>query len=372
MITRRSIFVLAVALACGLSPSPECLAQKKGGGGTTAPPVTYRILWLPVGTELRQMNNQGDLVGRFDVGVTSYWFLMRKGVMYDLNSLVNDPNWGTIAPWSLSDEVNGRLYVVGSGSYLGGPSRAFRLELNVSKGGPPGVVELRNLGTLPGDLVSSATDVNAAGQVVARSRTDANELWEVFFYSDTSGIVPIHSNFRHWSGELPRISESGFVAFDYKDLVTGERGILRWDALTGGSAKWVVPNWCTVGGINNTGNICGQNDFAGKGGKLTRAGYLLDGGAMRNLSPMHYATGLNNGSDVVGNSTFESYLYRSREAKVYTIDSLLDPSNVQSDLDLWFGTIPVVEQINDAGMIAGNTDLPDLTSQSFLLVPVSK
>jgi len=115
--------------------------------------------------------------------------------------------------------------------------------------------------------------------------------------------------------------------------------------------------------------------FLGKRGQFTRSGYLLDGSGMKTLSPMEVATDLNHHGDVVGNASFgKTYLYLNREAKVFPINDLLDPSNSASVLNWWHGNVPRVKRINDRGMIAGDIPLTYSnysTSQAFMLIPVA-
>jgi hypothetical protein len=139
------------------------------------------------------------------------------------------------------------------------------------------------------------------------------------------------------------------------------------------SKLWDVPNWCTVSGINVAGNFCGQNDFAGKRGTLTRAGYLCTGDSFKSLSPMSLAKGINNMNDVVGYRIGDtSYLYLASKARTYSLDNLIDSRNAQADRDLWDARLPIAEQINDEGIIMGNvSQTTDQTVyQTFVLVPV--
>jgi probable HAF family extracellular repeat protein len=364
--------LFAVVSGALLDPS-TAYAQKKGGGsGTTPPPVTYMLQWLPVGTRIHDLNEQVDFVGAFDDGVAESPLLCLQGNTYDVDQLVNNPDWHIINAEALSNRKGGVLFVVGYGYYQGVRARrAYRLKLAIDPDGlPPTVVEIRDLGVLPGDRNSTATAVNTTGTVVGTSAA-TGEFAEAFIYSDAVGMVGIDSDLRLESLTKVKLSESGIVAYTVNDADTGNVSAYRLDSSTNASATTLLGKYGSLYGLNDVGNFCGYTtDRTG----LKRIGYASFNGALTNLSSMTDAVDISNRNDVLGQNTKyqKGYLYVASEKKTYDIDQLLDTANSAEDLLLWSVYESLSPQkLTDTGIIGGQSYLPDSnTTRAFLLVPV--
>lgn len=363
----RCLPLLALLASCLLLPG-VAHAQKKGGGGTTAPPVTYMLRWLPVGERVHDLNNDADYVGEFNDGVAVTPIVSLQGTTCNVNALVNDPTWEIVTAVALSERHDGAVHVVGY-SFRNGVRRrrAYRLTLALSSTGAPSVRELRNLETLPDDFRSQATGVNALGHVVGLSSAGP------FFYSDAEGLVPFTAYSLGWD-DYPHIAESGYVGFGFVDSATGNKMVAVWDPLTGQFQTKSLGSYGSLFGINPAGNFCGNTtDRTG----LKRIGYAYFNGVFKDLSAtMSDATAINAANNVLGQNTKYQYLYLYLYIlnKTYRVDQLFATANSAVDVNLWnsYGA-PTAVDLTDSGVIAGWFIIPETKNvcHSFLLFPVS-
>jgi hypothetical protein len=106
--------------------------------------------------------------------------------------------------------------------------------------------------------------------------------------------------------------------------------------------------------------------------RLAYVNTVASSGAFRKLEPALWAQDINNSGDIVVSGfkgTTINYLYLANQDAMFRIDDLLDSANSDEDVTLWFSNIIHVQQINDAGCIAGY--LQGSLDTGFILTPVA-
>jgi len=360
------LFIAAACLAAEPFTSSSTFAGKGKPGGGEPPPVTFQLRWLPVGTEINDINNDCDLAVTFDNGTTKTGQIWIGGTPYNVNDLIDDPDWDFISAYDLSNRSNdGTCYVIAGGYYQGTITRA-RLKLAISSAGEAPVV----LDLLPFPSGHLPRDVNVHGEVVGYYSEVSGGPRSAFFYSDASGLNIFDSTLFN----VPVISDSGYVAYNYEDPQTGDEGFARWDSRTGEIRRWYSYRWGIVAKINDAGNFSGSRDVLlnRKSGNYQRMGFIFDGTSFRDFSEINNSNSLsvNNNNDAVGISGFTGVrLYLSSTNTLYDVSTLLAPDNAAEDVALWDSAIQRNQvNINDSGVIVGNRDYGE---QGFVLLPIA-
>jgi probable HAF family extracellular repeat protein len=197
-------------------------------------------------------------------------------------------NLGTLGGhYSGGSGINASGQVVGYSSVGSTDSHAFRYD------GIPGAGGLmRDLGLLPGSASSSASDVNASGQVAGSTHLSGGVTYHAFRYDGTPGVDGVMRDLGTFGGSYSGatgINASGQVA-GYAYLAGNSiRRAFRYDGTPG--IDGVMHNLGTLGGtishgsaINDAGQVVGVSDINGG----DRRAFRYDGtpgvdGLMRDL-----------------------------------------------------------------------------------------
>jgi probable HAF family extracellular repeat protein len=111
---------------------------------------------------------------------------------------------------------------------------------------------IQDLGTLSGDLASSALSINRAGHVVGYSRPTPNAgLQRSFFWTPTGGIIDI--------GRLPKYPNVRSIpaGINNRDQVAGENGAAYLWSKTIGIVQVAGANYPAYGSLNDAGQFLG-------------------------------------------------------------------------------------------------------------------
>jgi probable HAF family extracellular repeat protein len=188
--------------------------------------------WPP--TMADGVSNSGQIVGQSDnspySGHATSW---KNGVATDLATLdggassangVND--LGQIVGWSTTTLLSeDGCWDFGSGDITGCPMNAVLWKADG---------QIINLGTLPGDAFSSASNINLLGQVIG-----------------SSGNTVVFQ----WTGGEPGVGESPIAVIGHPFIWTQSSGIQNLNSLISTSSGWVLDS---VTGINLWGQIVGS------------------------------------------------------------------------------------------------------------------
>jgi probable extracellular repeat, HAF family len=111
---------------------------------------------------------------------------------------------------------------------------------------------IQDLGTLSGDLASSALSINRAGHVAGYSRPTASVgLQRSFFWTPTGGIIDI--------GRLPKYPNTRSIpaGINNRNQVIGENGAAYFWSKTTGIRKVTGANYPAYGSLNDAGQFLG-------------------------------------------------------------------------------------------------------------------
>lgn len=111
---------------------------------------------------------------------------------------------------------------------------------------------IQDLGTLSGDLASSALSINRAGHVAGYSRpTATGGLQRSFFWTPTGGMIDI--------GRLPKYQNARSIpaGINQRDQVVGENGAAYLWSKTIGIVQVVGANYPAYGSLNDAGQFLG-------------------------------------------------------------------------------------------------------------------
>lgn len=367
---------LLLTLAFGLLTLPAC-AQT---------PPRYSVIDL--GTlggfysQASAINNRGEIVGvsgtaRKTKHTTSYRFishafLWQKGKMRDLGSLGGDNS--TALALNDRGDVVGYSELPNTESYQS-HSQIWLLHAFLYTNG-----KMRDLGTLPGDIVSIANGINAEGQVVGTSGTGATDKSGVLAQG---AVLWSHGHVRlidpsHSPTEANGISRYGQVAgkaltenfhpvvWSVWNLTTKSETDLAIDAVLGEARA-----------VNSRGQVVGdRSDNRGNG----RHAFLLDDDLP--LLPGYTASdadAINNLGAVVGIAAVDantlSDAERNHSSRGGAVACLWQDGRVL-DLNMsilagsgW--TLCEATGINDKGWIVGNGNYQG-KQRGFLLTPITK
>jgi probable HAF family extracellular repeat protein len=268
----------------------------------------------------------------------------------------------------LTDRIGGVITVVGEAKLdaTGSSIRAVRWRVAVPQGT---VIEVTDLGTLPGDFESFGQGINASGQIVGTS--DGNSFLSIrsFLFSDATGMVDTGLGGAGQTARALDLNASG-VATGYLGLTA-----FRWTALGGLESLGAPAGWSNSFGfaINASGQVAGYTGSAsGNAEAIIR---YTDGSGWKVLGGMgqtNTGNGINQWGDVVGTGFPRTGSSPSVRAVIYT--DVLGVLKYVDDLLSVPGSWQVMAayDINDAQQITGwainkQTGL----SSAVILTPVS-
>ena len=230
--------------------------------------------------------------------------------------------------FSSATDINAASEVVGYSSYSGGGPHAFRW---TTGGG------MFDLGTLAGATndISQANAINDAGEIVGWSASPLNIGSAAFFWSPASGMVMLPSE--------PSIDA---VAYD----INASHQIVGYGAVPGGTSEvlqW-TPNgaggWTVIGlglppgGIPGIAKALGVNATGGIVGESNAGGFILSGGAFRSLgsgtSARRIAAGRTVGAgSITGFATGQALEWPSLTGLPFPLGYLTVPYSVGLDVN---------------------------------------
>jgi probable HAF family extracellular repeat protein len=225
-----------------------------------------------------------------------------------------------------------------------------------------------NLGTLPGATVSSATAINASGQVVGFSSSPAPE--EAFLWSKATGMQGLGFLSGGGFSDAFAINRFGQVAG-----FSGAKGdnafyAFIWSKTTGMTNLGKLPGYAfsAARAINDLGQVAGDSDCVGQCGHATlwskTKGSMIDLGILPGALSSG-ATALNNVGQVVGWAYYSAT--NQYHAFVWSPSTgMLDLNNLIPANSGW--VLQFAEAINDQGQIVGEGTLNGQT-EAFLLTP---
>jgi len=295
-------------------------------------------------SEANAINDAGLIAGGNTTGTSQPAFLDWAGVPYNIGTLGG--NYSTARGVSASGQIVGAAYPAS------GARHAF---LYYSAG------RMSDLGTLPGDVGSSAAAINSYGQVVGTSY-NAGAVGHAFLWSNGSMQA---------LGTLGGSISAAFGINDY-GLIVGA-STLPGDRNAHAFVRWNGRLWDmgTLGGdssyalaLNNRGQIVGESLVASDAAMhafLYQNGRMQDLGSLPGL-PNTVATAINNNGDIVG------YAY---DSNYYTYHAFLYRNGVMHDLNNllpytgW--TLTTANGINDQDQIVGGGTNPSGYHRAFLI-----
>ncbi len=195
---------------------------------------------------------------------------------------------------------------------------------------------ITDLGTLPGHIWSTASGINARGQIVGNSTPNVGPN-RPFLWQD--GVMTDSSPFPSWSGEANAINASGQTVGSFSvpgigGLAPSQNNISCVNPLAIGAAS----------GINDSGQVAGTLRFSGE----FLRGFLWSNGVLTTLNPLQGYTdsrayGINAGGEVVGSSCVDD----CGRATLWSEGLVRDLT----------GGLSTARAINDAGQVVGTMEL---------------
>jgi probable HAF family extracellular repeat protein len=266
----------------------------------------------------------------------------------------------------LSERSAGVITVVGEAKLntSGSAIHAVRWHVAVPQGT---VIDVTDLGVLPGHLESFANAVNSAGQIAGTSDPNSYLSIRSFIYSDATGMVDLGLGSIGTNARALDLNASG--------VVTGYLGLqaFRWSVAGGFQSLGAPAGWADSFGyaINASGQVAGYAGSAsGNAEVIVRytdgTGWQILGG----VGQINVGNGINQWGDVVGTGIAgtgglrRGVIYTDNLGLLAFVDDLL---NVPGS---W--TIMEAYDINDAQQITGwGINNQTGLSSAVLLTPVS-
>lgn len=245
---------------------------------------------------------------------------------------------GVVTPTSRVGGINASGTIVG-GAQFGDATAPFRAFRTTSDG------TTTNLGTLGGSY-STATSVNAAGQIVGESNNTDDTSKQAFLYANgaMTGLGTLGGNYSSANainnagqvvGYSTTANEANTHAFLYSNGKMTDLGVLN-----GG-------DYSAATGINDAGQVVGQSNLANGASNA----FLWQNGQMTSLGTLggknSFAYGINNLGQVVGQA------YTNNDASAV---AFLWQNGVMTNLGVLDGFKgSTARAINDAGMVVGTS-----------------
>jgi len=294
-------------------------------------------------SEAFAINSAGTVAGYSSTGPTS------PAAIFSASSTTSI---GTLGGNANAYSINRFGQIVGASVVVGGVRRAF-----LYSGG-----QMRDLGTLGGDLYSWATGINSSGQIVGVSY-GTSAAGHAFIYS--GGAMHALGTLGGSMSQAMGINDSGTVVGD--STVAGDRnahafahsnGHMQDLGTLGGSSSYARA-------INSSGTIVGQSLVSGNSrfhAFAYSAGHMRDLGVLSGFASS-VATGVNDNGDIVGICTtadgFTTHAFLYRNGKMIDLNTLV-PANAGWKLN-------TAEAINNAGQIVGAATDANRNQRAFML-----
>jgi probable HAF family extracellular repeat protein len=335
-IYRRESYIVTRAIATGfvalcLTAAPAsgqyCTVQDLGSLATS-----YQ---QSVATAI---NNRGEVAGWTSIRADRHAFLFEDGVMKDLGTLAsNGPGYST--GYSTAYGINNRGQVVGISELgAGGGYHAFLFDTDK-------MIDLGTLSINPRNHNSRANAINDRGQVVGSSETDAMQTHAFLYENGTMtdlGTLPGDVN-----STALGINNSGQVVGNSDDGRTSHAFLYEKGTMID-LGKLAGAPFSFATGINERGQVVGN---------LPGNPFLFDKGAMVNLAAGSGLNGLaqaiNNRGDAVG------YQSPSGKSLFFRKGEVIDISKTPT------ATFLVAQAINDSGQVAGIIEVPSLGTTGY-------
>jgi len=319
-----------------------------GGAGTAlaaaANPV-YRVdVVVPDALGLA-INNSGDIVGWQTVSGSPRAFVHRGG---QLTFLPNPSN----RPLSIARDINDAGVVVGN-AYMtpsDEPGHAMRWTSASS------AWSVKDLGVLPGGIVSEATGLNEAGKIVGHSNAQSFLADQGFIYTDANGmtgLLPDETFVPQDINELGVVAGNGYSTSKKVDLATGAVTNLTTPSVYQQSFAYALNDSGQVAGsvmsTTGLGQVVARFNAGSGWQELGGIGGGTCSGCVDNVG-----LGINSAGSVVGIGwprTGVSAPYQRGVIYLDSVGSLLYVDDLLEAGTQW--SVSYASDINDAGQIVG-------------------
>jgi probable HAF family extracellular repeat protein len=278
----RSIRLRAVAVSAALALTGNGLAPVQTVAGAVPLPL-YRIdAIVPMGVATA-INELGDFVGWQSLTGSPRAFIHRGGQL----TLLPTPS---DRPLSVARDLNDAGAVVGYAykTTIDEPGDAMRWTPGTSGW------TFKDLGFLPGDLVSEADGINEHGQIVGRSNPRSFLQEHAFLYADAAGMSQINAVSNTFVAEdineLGVVVGTGYSTAQRVDVTTGVARDLGVLSPYGYSHAYAVNDAGQVAGAltSATGSSQRVARYAEDGPDHRRADERLHHAAARGVCEVHH------------------------------------------------------------------------------------